>query len=245
MKPYLTGFISALLLTFLVACSDNNDNNNGSTPEPPIEPEVPNLDATGIYSGTVETTDGDVSLMSVIVARTGETAVTFETNDSEQASIVLWGTSTGDSSELSFEGNDTDSGAATGIILAVNGNEVSGELSLDTLNGTLSLVKTGFSDSASSLDTIAGTYFRQDNSNGSSSLLITADGNVQLGGSCEADGTLTVVDNQVNIYTLKLESGCIKLDALVSLEQSAIANDTVVINGTAGDGRISLAFYRG
>jgi len=85
----------------------------------------------------------------------------------------------------------------------------------------------------------------QDNISGSSSLLISADGSVQLSGSCQADGTLAIVDEQVNIYTLKLESGCINLDALVSLEQSVVANDTIVINGSAGDSSISLAFYRG
>jgi len=243
MKPYLTGFISALLLSFLAACSDNN--NNGPTPEPPIEPETPNLDATGIYSGTVETQVGDISLMSIFVARTGETTITFETDDSEQASIVLWGTSKGDANELTFEGDDADSGAAASITLSVNEAEVTGELSLDALTGTFSLTKTGFSDSVSSLGAIAGTYFRQDNASGSSSLTISDDGSVQLSGSCEASGTLKEVDKAVNIYTLQLESNCIDLDALVSLEQSAVANDTVVINGSAGDSSISLAFYRG
>jgi len=243
MKRYIIWGVSCLLLPLLIACSDNN-NNNSPGPTPPIEPEVPDLNATGHYSGTVETTAGDVSLMSVVLARTGEAAISFETDDSEKASIVLWGSASGDDSQVDFEGVDTDTQSSAGITLDIAGSVVSGQLSLDTLEGSFSLEKTSYSDRESSLESVAGTYLRNDNASGLTTLVIANDGGVQLSGSCEASGTVSVVDAQVNIYSIKLSSDCIELDALLSLQDSELANDTLVITGAGGDRSVSMALYR-
>ena len=243
MKRIILLGLSAVLLPLLIACSDD-DNNNSPTPEPPIEPEVPSLNATGLYSGTVETTAGDVALMTLVLARTGQTAISFETDDSEIATIVLWGSSDGNDTDVEFDGADTDTQNSTKVSLVFAGDLVTGELSLDTVAGSFSLKKTSYSDRGSSLNSVAGTYLRNDNANGLTSLIIADDGAVQLTGFCEASGTVAMVDDAVNIYTIELSSDCIELDALLSLQDGEVANDTLVITGAGGDRRVSLALYR-
>ena len=89
MKPGLLGIIGPSLALLLVACGDgNNSGGGGNNPVPEVS-----LAESGIYSATLVTLSGDVALMSQLLARDGTTAITLETDDSERATVVLWGES--------------------------------------------------------------------------------------------------------------------------------------------------------
>lgn len=250
MRPNFSWLFPSLFLLALTACSDGSDRRAVETPipVPPIpEPEVTDLDATGIYSGTLITPEGDVALMTVVLARTGETSITLETDDSERANIVLWGLSSGSDgeSEIPFDGVDTNSGDSISVTLLADNGAITGDLALgSTIAGSFDLPMTHYSADDSSLALVAGSYSRVDNIDGQTVLEVSDDGSAQLSGSCSASGTVSVIDSDVNIYALVLESDCISVDALLSLQSSEVSADTMVISGTTEAGGLSFALYR-
>ena len=236
--------VAALLLLMVTACSDSSDHRQ-PTPEPPIEPEpVTDLSATGIYHGTLETEQGDVALMTLTLARTGETSITFETDDSEQASIILWGESEGDENEISFSGSDANNGDSVALDLLVSEQELTGELDMASLKGSFSLSQSVLSERASDLENVAGQYARQDAIEGQTVLEIDTDGNASLSGICDASGSISIVDDQVNIYLLTLSSDCADIQALVSSEDIETAMDVLSLTGSSGDKGINAALFR-
>ena len=236
--------IAAALLMLIAGCSDSSNYSQPVT-EPPIDPEpVTSLDATGIYQGTAELEQGDVALMTVVLGRSGETSITFETDDSEQASIILWGKSEGDEDEIHFSGSDTDRGDSVAIYLRVNGKELNGEVDMASLKGSFSLSQSTTSERASSLGEVAGKYVRQDAIDGQSVLEIDTDGSARWSGACDAPGTISIVDAEVNIYQLELSSDCLDVEALISNEDRESTGDVLLLTGDGGDSSLSIALYR-
>jgi hypothetical protein len=235
--------VCALITGLLVACSDGSDSRSGGGNTPNPQPEV-SLDETGIYSGTMVTQNGDVALMSLVLARDGTTAITLETDDSERATVVLWGVSDGDNGEITFTGSDTSNDGAVSIDILVTGDEASGTLTLAGIRGVYQLVLESFSARVSNLQAIAGSYARDDTLSGLSELSISEDGVVQLRGGCEATGSVSEIDNQVNLYRLTLDSDCIALDVLVSLQDIEVEEDVLSLTGDGGDSGIARDFYR-
>jgi len=245
MQSHVLIIVCALTTALLVACSDGSDsrNNGGSTPPPEPEPEV-SLDETGIYSGTVVTEGGNVALMSLVLARDGTTAITLQTDDSERATVVLWGLSDGDNGEITFTGSDTSNDGDVSVDILVTGDEASGNLNLAGIRGVYQLVLESFSARASNLQAIAGNYARDDTLAGLSALSISEDGIVELQGSCEATGSVSEIDNQVNLYRLTLDSDCAALDVLVSLQDIEVEQDVLSLTGDGGDSGFARDFYR-
>jgi hypothetical protein len=233
--------VCSMMTTLLVACSDGSDSRSsgGSPPEPEVS-----LDETGTYSGSLVTDSGDVALMSLVLARDGTTAITLETDDSERATVILWGTSDGDNGEITFEGSDTSNGDAVSVAIQVTGDEASGTLNLDGISGNYKLLLEAYSARVSNLQTIAGNYARDDNLTGLTELTINEDGAVQLQGECEATGLVSEIDNQVNLYHLTLDSDCAALDVLVSLQDIEVEEDVLSLSGDGGDSGFARDFYR-
>lgn len=240
MRSRLFSLLCISLATLSVACSDSNNSNGNSTPP---EPEV-SLEETGIYSGSVVTDEGDVALMRLTLARDGSTAVTLQTDDTEQATILLWGESDGSEGSITFSGSDTDTGDSASVDFLVEGDSASGRLELSNITGDFQLLLDAFSDRASNSGVIAGEYARNDNTLGITQLTIDNDGNASLTGACEATGSVSAIDDTVNIYQLELDGDCITLSALVSMQDLEESNDVLATDGDAGDSGISLAFYR-
>ena len=236
--------IAAALLMLIAGCSDSSNYSQPVT-EPPIDPEpVTSLAATGIYQGTAELEQGDVALMTLVMARTGETTLTFETDDSERASIILWGESDGDDREIHFSGSDVDKGNDVALNLQVSGTQISGELDLASLKGNFILSQSPTSERASSLTEVAGKYALQDEIDGLTVLEIDTDGSARLSGACDASGSISIVDEAVNIYQLTLSSDCLDLEALVSSEDIETTMDVLSLSGSGGDKGLSFAMYR-
>jgi hypothetical protein len=242
MKKLSVGLLSVLLLPIIAACNGNNNNNNNNEP-PPSAPDI-SLEETGIYSGTIETDDGNVALMQLTLARNGVTAITLQTDDSERATKVLWGESDGESGSLTFQGSDTATDASVTVDIFVEGVTASGRLDIPGINGEYVLQLDSFSSRDSGLALVAGDYDRNDNLGGLSELSIDSTGAVQLSGACEASGSIIEIDTNINIYRLELDSDCIALNALVSLQDIEVESDVVAIDGDGGDDGFSLAFYR-
>lgn len=242
MKKLSLVLLSMFVLPFFAACSDNN-NNGGQPPPTPPDPVI-SLDETGIYSGTVETDDGNVALMQLTLARNGVTAITFQSDDSERATTILWGESDGGSGSISFQGSDTATDTSVTVDISVEGTSASGRLDIPGINGDFVLQLASYSSRDSGLALVAGDYDRNDNLGGLSELSIDSAGAVQLSGVCEASGSISEIDTSINIYRLELDSDCIALDALVSLQDIEVESDVLAIDGDGGDGGVSLAFFR-
>lgn len=241
MKPGLLLIVGLPLALLLFACS--NDNNNSGADESKPIPEV-NLEETGVYSGTLVTPDGAVALMSLLLARDGTTAITFETDDSERATRVLWGVSDGESGEITFEGRDTDSAESVFVDIQIEGDEATGTLALANLTGAYRLGLEAFSQRTSTLQKISGNYALNDNLAGLTELTIGTDGSVRLSGTCVAGGSVSLIDGEVNLYLLTLDSDCVELDVLVSLQDVEVEGDVISLSGDGGDMRFAVDFYR-
>jgi hypothetical protein len=239
MKRFLLPVLLPTLLLLSVGCSDSNNSSRGNTPDPEVS-----LDETGIYTGTVETDDGDVALMSLLLARDGKTAITFQTDDSERATIILWGDSDGADGVITFEGTDTSTDESVTVDIQVDGDQATGRVDLNNLEGNYSLVISELSGRASSLANLAGEYARDDNLTVLSQLSVAGDGSASLSGECEATGSAREIDPAVNLYYFELESDCIKLEALVSLQDIEVENDVYFIAGDGGENGEAISLYR-
>jgi hypothetical protein len=234
----------ALAGLLLVGCSDSSDSRpGGGTPPPDPEPEI-SLDETGIYDGTLELDNGDVALMRLKLARDGTTVITLDTDDDENPDVVLWGESEGGDGDIRFTGFDATGGENVTIDLQITEGTASGRLDLSSLPGEFSLPLDEIGAGGGSLDRIAGEYARTSNLDGVSQLSIAADGAVKLEGTCEAEGTASQIDTEVNLYRITMESECLNLDALLSLEEVETEGDIVSIDGDIEQGGLALDFYR-
>lgn len=230
----------SILSALLLACSDGSDSrSDGNTPAPGA-----NLDETGVYSGTLVSDSGDVALMSLLLARDGTTAITLNTDDSERPTIVLWGTSDGQNGAITFEGSDTDNGNSVSTDISFSGSTAIGSLQVADISGNYQLDIESFSARASSLQAVSGSYARNDNLPGLSELKVSEDGSVQLTGACEGAGSVSTIDNQVNLYRLELDSDCANLDVLVSLQGIEVEEDVISLAGDGGDSSFAWDFYR-
>lgn len=239
MQSRLATIILAMLSALLIACSDGSDSRNDGGGGPGS-----NIDETGIYSGTLETDSGDVVLMGLQLARDGTTAITLEPDDSERPSIVLWGISDGQDGAVTFEGDDTDSGESVRTDISFSGTVATGSLQVADISGNYQLDIETFSDRSSSLQALSGRYARNDNLPGLSELTVNDDGSVQLSGDCDGAGSVSTIDDQVNLYRLELEGGCAELDVLVSLQDIEVEEDVISLAGDGGDGSFAFDFYR-
>jgi hypothetical protein len=228
-------------LSLLVACSDGSSRHNDDITLP--VPEV-SLEETGSYSGTLETSDGDVALMTLVLARDGTTAISLETDDSEQASIVLWGESDGSQGAITFTGRDTRSGESVTVDLQFEGETATGQLQLADISGSYELAIEDFSQRSGELGNIVGDYARVDNPGGLSQWHIGEDGSVQVSGACEASGSIQAIDDAVNIYHLTTESDCAGLDVLISRQDIEAEGDVLALSGASEEKGISTDLYR-
>ncbi len=76
MRYLIPSLLGALALA---GCSDSSDHR----PQP-LDPEVPppvatELDDTGVYRGRIVTADGKLALVTVLLARDGQTSLAIET----------------------------------------------------------------------------------------------------------------------------------------------------------------------
>lgn len=241
------GLLLVLTGSLLSGCSDSSDSRGGQDPtEPPEPPEPPqvSLDETGIYSGTLETDEGDVALMRIKLARDGATAISLQEDDSEQATTILWGESDGSGGNLTFSGRDLGSGGSVSVDLQFSEDSSTGRLELGDLNGDFSLTLEDISANSSDLATLSGEYARTDPIPGQSLLSVSADGTIELSGDCASTGTASVIDPEVNLYRFSLQSDCLTLDALISLEAVETDNDLVSLTGDDDDQGVAVNFYR-
>ena len=228
----------------LGGCSDGSDHlAGGGTPPPDPEPEI-SLDETGIYDGTLELDNGDIALMRLKLARDGTTAITLDTDDDERPDVVLWGESEGGEGDITFAGSDAANGENVTIDLQVTEGTASGRLDLSGLPGEFSLSMDEMATRGGRLDRLAGEYARASNLGGLSQLSIAANGDVKLTVNCEADGTASEIDTEVNLYRITVESECVSLDGLISLEDLESEGDIVSIAGENGESGLALDFYR-
>ncbi len=219
-------------LALLAGCSDDSGDTVVVGP-PPVD-----IAATGSYAGTLEGDDGDVALMKVVLARSGETSITLQTDDDERADIVLWGASDSDGTSISFEGT-TASGADAMLDMQIDGTTLTGRMDSAGVQGAFSLPMTAFSGRSGALADVAGTYLRVTNLGGELSLDIAADGAVTLAGACDGGGSLREVDTAVNLYLLQLDAPCISAEALVTREDLVSESDHIVLQGEG----LADAFY--
>ncbi len=241
------GMLLVLTGSLISGCSDSSDSRGGQGPtEPPEPPEPPeiSLDETGIYSGTLETDEGDVALMRIKLGRDGSTAISLQEDDSEQATTILWGESDGSDGAITFTGRDLGSGGNVSVDLQFSENSSTGRLELGDLNGDFSLDLEALSSNSSDLSSLSGDFARSDPVPGQSLLSISADGTVELSGDCASSGTASVIDPAVNLYQLSLESDCLSLEALISLEAIETDSDLVSITGDDDNEGAAVNFYR-
>ena len=238
-SPVVTIIIS-MLSALLLACSDGSDSRGDSGPPGPGT----ELDETGIYSGKLVTVSGDVALMRLMLARDGSTAITLETDDSERPTRVFWGKSDGQNGTITFQGSDTDSGDSVTTDILFSGMTARGSLEVADITGDYQLDIDAFSARTSSLRAVSGSYARNDNLSGLSELKVDENGSVQLTGTCEGVGSVSVIDGQVNLYRLELDSECSNLDVLVSLQDVEVEEDVISLAGSGGDSSFAFDFYR-
>ncbi len=237
--------VSALLT--LAACGGNSSHKGGSAPlepDPQPEPET-SLDQAGVYRGSVTTDAGDLALFTLMLSRTGETAIALETDDSERPDIVLWGDSTaGDGAGVSFDGRDLRDASSVGVDFSFADNTASGSLSLAGISGDFSLQREATSDLSGALADVAGEFARTDAIGGTTRLSLAEDGAVEYSGECEASGQISSSDEAVNLYLLELNGDCIELEVLLSREDLLDSGDVLVLIGVSGEAAYAEQFYR-
>jgi len=241
--------LAAGLLALLTAC-DNGGGGGGNGNPGPEQPEQPepepeiSLDETGSYRGSLQTSTGDIALLTLFLARDGATAIGIETDDSERPAIVLVGQSSGEGGAIDFSGSDTRDGSSVALDIAFEGGVASGNLSIAGLDGEYQLQRDAYSERSGELAAIAGDYAREDSATGPAELSIAEDGSVSFSGPCSASGTLSSGDVAVNLYRLQLSGDCIDLDVLLSREDVAAEGDVLVLLGVDGEAAYASQFYR-
>lgn len=245
MNRYAAG-ITLSLSAVLLGCSDGSDRSTAVEPPapPPPPPPVTELAEQGTYTGTLETSTGDVALMSLLLATDGTTAIALDTDDDERNDIVLWGESTGENGDISFGGRGGRNGDEVSVDLVVEQGQASGQLQLQGLAGEFTLAMAPYSDRPGGIADVAGHYTRLDNITGQTQLDISTSGEANLSGSCSASGEVTEINTAANLVRLQLSSDCLELDALISRQDTAAEDDTLQITGFDQGSSYSTTLYR-
>lgn len=240
MSVALRLFCAATLLA-IVGCSDDSD----SVPEPmpPIEPPEPpatSLDETGIYTGTLEGSAGEVALLRIVLARSGETSVTLQEDDTEQATRIALGATEGDAEALTTDADELLQGAALSLQWSVTEGSGSVELEADGLMGSADVSRLASSDEALTADEIAGTYLGAVGLQ----LELTAAGDAEVTGACTAEGSWQQPDAAVNVLLVTVDGDCGELTALGFLDTLETPADVLVLEGGSDTRPLSVDLFR-
>lgn len=215
----------------LAACSDSSDR-RPQTPEPePPEPEVTDLDQTGIYKGQIVTDDGDLALVTLTLARDGQTAVAIDSDDDEVADIVLWGATSESAGELHFDGRDSRDDSEVALTFTVENQVLRSNLRLNGLEGDAEATLAAASTAGAGA--LSGTFSRQDSIGGLTELALAGNDSVTLSAPCSGSGEVSAPDPGVNIYRLTVSGDCLDWDALATVET---VDGTAVLTLTGADG---------
>lgn len=224
------GLIPCLAASLLlVGCSDSSDRLPPATT--PAPPTTTDLEDTGIYQGLVRTSE-QVALITVTLARNGQTAIAIDSDDDERADILLWGSTSISGGQLAFTGRDHRDDAQVSLVFQVEDGVLRSEVDLSGLAGEA--VAPLAPHSAAPADPPSGRYARQDSLEGFTGLDIATDGGINPGASCSGGGTLDAPDPEVNIYAVTLDSDCLNWQALASLEQLEDGSRLLSITGAEG-----------